>query len=73
METIIARLQTPADEHGTRKNISFLTDAESVAVRTPDGRSMDLQERLDELGGGAIISATQPQVSCMWYQVKSVE
>lgn len=71
METIIGRLQTPADEDGIRKDVHLMTDGDAVTV-SADGRTITLQERLDEIGSGAVISPDKPDRACLWYEVKSV-
>lgn len=73
METIIGRLQTPADEDGLRRDIHLLTDGDAVTINTSDGRNITLNDRLDEIGGGTVISREQPQRACIWYQVKSTD
>ncbi len=73
METITARLQTPADDDGVRKNVNLITDATAVSVKADDTRSMSLQDRLDEIGGGTVLSANQPNRACVWFQIKSEE
>ena len=73
METIIGRLQTPANEDGIRKDIHLMTDGDAVTINTSDGRNITLNDRLDELGGGTVISRDQPNRSCIWYQIKSTE
>lgn len=72
MEAIIARLQTPADNDGIRKDIHLMTDGEAVTVKSGN-RTITLQDRLDEIGGGPVVSEDQPARECMWFQVKSEE
>ena len=42
METITARLQTPADDDGVRKNVNLITDGTAVSVTADGTRSMNL-------------------------------
>ena len=70
METIVARLQTPADDNGVRKDIHLMTDASAVMVGDAE-HSSTLSEVLEYVGGGIAISSTQPSRACTWFQIKS--
>lgn len=74
METIIARLQTPADDNGVRKDIHLITDADAITVQDPDtGRVLSLTEKLEDIGTGIITSSEQPDKPCTWFQLKSTD
>lgn len=70
MDTITARLQTPADDYGVRKDIHLITDADAVVVK--DGSvTKSLTEVLASVGGKINISTDKPASACIWYEVKS--
>lgn len=70
---IIARLQTPVDVDGRRKDVHFITNERAISVTTPEGRNVTLKERFEEMGPGIVESASKPSRSCVWFKVKSVE
>lgn len=70
MDTITARLQTPADEHGVRKNIHLITDSDAVMVKK-GSITESLTDVLDEVGNTITISTDKPTSACIWYEIKS--
>lgn len=70
METIVARLQTPADDNGVRKDVHIMTGSDAVIVGDAE-HSTTLTERLEDLGGGITISSEQPTRACTWFEIKS--
>lgn len=70
METIVARLQTPADDNGVRKDIHLLTDSDAVMVGNSE-HSTTLTEVLTEMGSGIVISRYRPSKACTWFEIKS--
>lgn len=59
-----ARLQTPVDENGERKDIHLVTSVEEVIV---DENTM-LNEKINQME--VQISETEPDFDCLWLNVK---
>ena len=66
-ERIIARLLSPADSSGTRKDIHLVTNSDEVIVDD----NTTLTEKLNQLGKGAIITRNggKPNFPCLWIDI----
>lgn len=76
---IKGRLQTPVNEKGERTDIHLVTDAECVIVRkTNNMTGAEEVTTLDKVlksgtssggDGGIVIGNTEPDHSCIWFNV----
>ena len=71
---ITARLQTPADSSGTRKDVHLVTTDNEVLVDSETAKSRNLETKLQEMR--PVISKSQPTVnkyksSFVWFKILS--
>lgn len=64
-ESIIARLQTPADSEGKRVDLHVITESDAIIVGEET-----LTEVLNRLGNGLILSKEKPEFQCLWGRIK---
>lgn len=72
-EKITARLQTPEDANGVRKDVHLITTAEEVIVHPGSEQAEALESYLGKISSGddpVIIADNQPTVNrpTMWFQ-----
>lgn len=85
---IIARLQTPVDENGQRKDIFLRTNEDAIECSDEKGNKVSLKEkvessiatkineRIEDIKSGddcIMISDAKPERSCLWVKVSTDE
>lgn len=64
-ESIISRLQTPADGDGKRVDIHVITEGDAVIIGEET-----LTEVLNRTGNGLILMKEKPDFKCLWGKIK---
>lgn len=67
MGSIIARLQTPANEKGERDDIHYITESKAVIMDNAKTLETTVSELKPQL------AADKPNFACFWAKVKSTE
>lgn len=69
MDKIIAKLQTPVDSSGVRKEVHLITSPDAVII---DGTTT-LGDIINNFGVGLTITRTKPAYACIWAYPLAVE
>ena len=76
-EKITARLQTPANEEGVRKDIHLMTTTDEVIVDYGTDYPRTLTEKLEELNTngtlGVKVTTEKPESPCVWVKITSTD
>lgn len=68
IEKIKARLQTPADSNGVRKDIHLITTTDEVIVPGNDGEEKKLSDVLNDIHAKIEIGTEQPLYPTVWFR-----
>ena len=76
-EKITARLQTPANADGVRKDIHLMTTTDEVIVDYNTDYPRTLTEKLEEMGTngtlGVKVAKEKPESPCVWVKITSTD